>query len=90
MKHLYFFLLFLTFSCNKKTKFEHESSILNEINSFYYKDSILTKKVYLVTGLDGCGACLEYTVKFIENKIRDHNMAFIISGKSGTELLIYV
>lgn len=84
----YFFILFLllTFSCNEKNKFELESSVLSNINSTYYKDSILTKKVYLVTGLDGCGACLEYTVKFIENKIKDDNMAFVISGKSRVQL----
>jgi hypothetical protein len=86
MKYSLFLFLFLIFSCNKKNKFEYESSVLSKINSIYYKDSILTKKVYLVTGLDGCGACLEYTVKFIENKIKDPNMAFIISGKSRVQL----
>lgn len=54
MKYLFVFLVAL-FLC-RKTKFE--SNILKKINSFYYKDSTLTKKVF-----DDCGACLEYTVK---------------------------
>ncbi len=54
MKYLFVFLVAL-FLC-RKTKFE--SNILKKINSFYYKDSTLAKKVF-----DDCGACLEYTVK---------------------------
>ena len=46
----------------------------------------MSKKAYLVTGLDGCGACLEYSVNFIEKNSENKEMVFIISGQSKVQL----
>lgn len=90
MKNILFILLFLSISCNSRKKeqikFDKETEKLKFITSLYRKDSLLSKKVYFVTGLDGCGACLEYTVKYIEKQIDNKDMYFIISGQSKVQL----
>lgn len=85
-KNLTFILLFLISCSIKEKKFQKETTVLKNINIKYRNDSLLTKKIYLVTGLDGCGACLDYTVKFVEENINDKNMNFIISGQSKVQL----
>lgn len=57
--------VFLIQSCSKARSFEKEQKVLNEIKSEYGITSDNKPKVYIVTGLDGCGACMEYTVDFI-------------------------
>jgi thioredoxin-related protein len=77
------FLIIFLFAC---TKFNNEAQTIESIVKKYTNNEIADKRLYLVTSLDGCGACLEYTVKFIENNITDPNMMFIVSGQSKIQL----
>ena len=43
-------------------------------------------KVYVVTALDGCGACVQSTVNLIERNIDQKGMVFIVSGRSRKQL----
>jgi len=84
---LCFCLIFLVnLGCSQNKSFNTENENLRRISKNYLSESDLNKKVYLVTGLDGCGACLEYTVKFIEKNIDNKDMVFIISGQSKVQL----
>ena len=63
---------------------------IQEVIATYKKNTNKTQqpKVYLFTALEGCGACVEATVKFIENNISNPSMLFIVAGTSQKELKI--
>ena len=67
-------------------KFDNDAQTIESIVKKYTTNEVADKRLYLVTSLDGCGACLEYTVKFIENNISNPKMMFIVSGKSKIQL----
>jgi hypothetical protein len=84
---IYIFCMYFFFSCEgQKNSFDKDTDTLRDLASVYKKNTSLNKKMYLVTGLDGCGACLEYTVKYIEKQVDNKDMSFIISGESKIQL----
>jgi hypothetical protein len=86
MKNTILFILFALISCNTPKRFEKEQKILNEIKSKYKIDSNDSSKVFILTGLDGCGACMDYTVKFIEENSNNPDLNFILSGQSHVKI----
>lgn len=89
MKILLVIILFSLGSCIQKTNhYKNEQDILDEISKKYNINSGVKYKIYIITGLDGCGACLDYTVDFIEKQSTNSNIAFIVSGQSRAKLKI--
>lgn len=82
---LYFFLIVLLCGCQDNL-YEQKQILLQKVLLQYKFNENLDRKVYIVTGLDACGACLDYTVKFIEANINDNKMYNIISGSSVKKL----
>ncbi len=79
-----------TENCSVQTdNFEVIQTGLESLNYHYTNSPVLKKKLYLITELDGCGACLDFTIKFIEKNSENPNMSFIISGESKKKLNIF-
>lgn len=63
-----------------------QERVIKQLHKRYKGGSFLPHKIYLVTGLDGCGSCLEYTVNFIEKNISNTKIMVIVSGQSKVQL----
>lgn len=72
----------------ENNSYSNEQNNIIYLNKFYHRNSFLDKKLYLITELDGCGACLDFTIKFMKKNRLNSNMAFIVSGESKKKLNI--
>ena len=87
MKYLiYAIVFFVCLSACDNNSYQEEEEGLKEISYRYKGSSTLSKKLYLVTSIDGCGACVEHTIKYIEDNIKNEESLFIISGQSKVQL----
>ncbi|MFN4147021.1 MAG: hypothetical protein ACK4GN_14445 [Runella sp.] len=74
-------ILICFFSCTENKNDQYAKQI-DEILRYYHFENLAGKKIFIITSLEVCGACLDYTVKFIEKNIEDSNYLFIISSSS--------
>lgn len=85
MRALLCLMTFTVISCFPSENYSEETKILQRISAAKGIHHI-DKKLYLITGLDGCGACLDYSVNFIKKNIQKNSMLFVISSKSKVAL----
>lgn len=86
MRNILILLLIAVSSCKQLNSFEKDQTILDEMKSKYKISNDDGSKVYIITGLDGCGACMDYTVKFIEKESNNPDLLFILSGQSRVKI----
>jgi hypothetical protein len=70
------------FSCQKTEQLSKEEKDLLLIS----RQKTLDDKVYLLFGLQGCGACLDHTVNFVSENIKNDKIVFIVSDKSKSKI----